>query len=104
MGLPRIRARDLPGKRVDPYRDGITATMDGFCLLIASGVGLQPYRASSFRKYSIVTLKPSSTSTFGCQPSFCFASVMSGWRWVGSSDGNGFRTIFEREPVMAMIF
>ena len=49
-------------------------------------------------------LSPSSSSMVGSQPSFFFASVISGCRCLGSSFGNDLNTIFEEEPVMAIIF
>ena len=43
-----------------------------------------------FLKYSIVFARPSCSGTFGSQPfSSAFASVMSGLRFFGSSDGSG---------------
>ena len=49
-------------------------------------------------------LSPSSSSMVGSQPSFFLASVISGCRCLGSSFGNDLNTIFEEEPVMAIIF
>ena len=40
-------------------------------------------------KYSIVFAMPSASGTFGSQPRSAFASVMSGLRRFGSSEGSG---------------
>lgn len=53
------------------------------------GVGGRQSSNFSFRMLSMVFTRPSSSFTFGCQPSFVRASVMSGLRCVGSSAGSG---------------
>src|SRR5712691_5948116 len=50
-------------------------------------------------KYATVRCKPSSSPTLGSHPRVCLASVISGWRCVGSSCGRGLKTILERAPV-----
>src|SRR5262249_46827947 len=50
-------------------------------------------------KYATVRCKPSSSVTLGSHPRACLASVISGWRCVGSSCGRGLKTILERAPV-----
>lgn len=44
---------------------------------------------TTLRKYSIVLHSPSSRDIFGSHPSISLAKVISGWRWRGSSAGNG---------------
>src|SRR5437879_1361382 len=55
------------------------------------------------RKKSIVLRSPSSSATWGSQPSSVRALVMSGWRTLGSSSGRGRNTISLFEPVSALI-
>ena len=49
----------------------------------------QPAYPTFVLKYSIVFTSPSSSCTFGSQPSSVRARVMSGWRTFGSSVGSG---------------
>ncbi len=55
------------------------------------------------RKYAIVDVSPSSSCTFGSQPSSVRARVMSGWRTFGSSVGSGWKTSWLFEPVILMM-
>src|SRR5262245_23305743 len=50
-------------------------------------------------KYATVRCKPSSNGTLGSHPRVRLASVISGWRCVGSSCGRGLKTILECVPV-----
>src|SRR5215831_16536589 len=50
-------------------------------------------------KYATVRCRPSSNGTLGSHPRVRLASVISGWRCVGSSCGRGLKTILECVPV-----
>ncbi len=56
-----------------------------------------------FLKYAIVDVRPSSSVTFGSQPSSVRARVMSGWRTFGSSVGSGLKTSRLFDPVILMM-
>ena len=65
----------------EPGQHGRPSAGDrGWCALL-------PCQWSFFLKYSIVRARPSSSGTFGSQPSSVRARVMSGWRTFGSSVG-----------------
>ena len=56
-----------------------------------------------FLKYSMVLVIQMSRFTWGSHPKIFFAKVMSGWRWMGSSSGNGFYVILLLELVSCTI-
>ena len=59
-------------------------------------------RGARRRPRSIVRRRPSSSSTFGSQPSRSRARAMSGWRTCGSSTGSASKTISERDSVTSI--
>ena len=54
------------------------------------------------RKNSMVVSRPSLRAIVGSQPSVAFARLMSGWRRMGSSCGNGKYSMAELVPVFSM--
>src|SRR5882762_2857372 len=103
--VPLLHGAGVEGIEVVDAHDLVTPGEERFAHVRADEPGRardeQPgaHASVSPLKYSMVRRSPSSSDTFGSQPSVSRARWMSGWRTFGSSVGRGRSTMRLRLPV-----